>query len=165
MEGVSMTRSRWILIIVFFLGMLTFAVGFFLVSVFGVSRRPTQNGIVEDYGSICFWYDDLGSMQASVSPKGCYSTTCTRQVSKSGSVVVEQDQFQIYIKSRFVLAETSRFPLPCTENCSGGGTVHFDLGSLQVGQYQVWYGEEIAGELNVYSGLPTPRQCIDNLSN
>ena len=85
-----MTRSRWILIIVFFLGMLTFAVGFFLVSVFGVSRRPTQNGIVEDYGSICFWYDDLGSMQASVSPKGCYSTTCTRPISKSGSVVIER---------------------------------------------------------------------------
>ncbi len=160
-----MRRSRWILIIVFFLGMLTFAVGFFLVSVFGVSRRPTPAGIVEDFGSICFWYDDQGSMQASVSPKGCFSTTCTRQVSQAGSTVINQDQFQIYIKSRFVLAETSRFPLPCTENCSGGGTVYFDLGSLQVGQYEVWYEEEIAGELNVYSGLPTPRQCIDNPSN
>lgn len=101
-------------------------------------------------------------MQAAVSPFGCYSTTCTRQVSQAGSAVIDQDQFQIHIESKFVLADASRFPLPCTENCSGGGTVNFDLGELQVGQYEVWYGDDIAGELNVYSGLPTPRQCIEN---
>lgn len=157
-----MKQNRWKYILVFALGMLTLASGYLLLSVFGGLRRPTPAVIVEDYGSICFWYDDQGSMQASVSPKGCFSTTCTRRVSQAGSTVINQDQFQIFIKSRFVLAETSRFPLPCTENCSGGGTVHFDLGSLKVGQYEVWYGEEFAGELNVFSGLPTPRQCISN---
>ena len=157
-----MKQNRWKYILVFALGMLTLASGYLLLSVFGGLRRPTPAVIVEDYGSICFWYDDQGSIQASVSPKGCFSTTCTRRVSQAGSTVINQDQFQIFIKSRFVLAETSRFPLPCTENCSGGGTVHFDLGSLQVGQYKVFYGDEIAGELNVFSGLPTPRQCINN---
>ncbi len=159
-----MKRVRWKYILVFILGMLTLAIGYFLLSVFGGFRRPSPAGIDDDYGSICFWYDDQGSMQASVSPKGCYSTTCTRQVSQTGSAVLDQDSFQIFIDARFVLAETSRWPLPCTENCSGGGTVYFELGPLKVGQYEVWYGDEIAGKLNVYSGLPTPRQCIENPS-
>lgn len=157
-----MKRVRWKYVFIFILGMLIIAFGFVLFNVFQGFSRPIPMGIVEDYGSICFWYDDQGSMQAAVSPLGCYSTTCTRQVSQVGSAVLNQDRFQIHIESTFVLAETSRFPLPCTENCSGGGTVHFDLGQLQVGQYEVWYGDEIAGELNVYSGLPTPKQCIEN---
>jgi hypothetical protein len=155
-----MRQTAWKYILAFFLGMLIVVVIYFLSIVFGGFRRPTPLGMVEDFESICFWYDDQGRMQASVSPKGCYSTTCTRPVSQEGSAVVEQDQFQIGINTRFVLAETSRFPLPCTENCSGGGAVNFDLGQLQVGQYEVWYADEIVGELNVYSGLPTPRQCI-----
>jgi hypothetical protein len=157
-----MKQVRWKYILVFALGMLTLTGGYLLLSVFGGLRRPTPLGTIEDYGSICFWYDDQGSMQASVSPKGCYSTTCTRQVSQAGSAVINQDQFHISFKSRFVLAETTRFLLPCTENCAGGGTVHFDLGPLQVGQYEVFYGDKFAGELNVFSGLPTPRQCIRN---
>jgi hypothetical protein len=111
----------------FLLGMLTLAVGYLLVSVFGGLRRPTPLGTIEDYEAICFRYDDQGSIQASISPKGCYSTSCTRQVSQAGSAVINQDQFHISFKSRFVLAETSRFLLPCTENCAGGGTIHFDL--------------------------------------
>ena len=142
--------------------MLTLAVIYFLFNVLGGFRRPTPQWIVEDFDSICFWYDDQGSMQASVSPKGCYSTTCTRQLSQVVSAVIDQDSFQIRLDARFVLGETSRFPLPCSENCSVGGTVIFDLGPLQVGQYEVFYGDELAGELNVFSGLPTPRQCIEN---
>ena len=147
---------------VFFLGMLTLAVIYFLFNVLGGFRRPTPQGIVEDYDSICFWYDDQGSLQASVSPAGCYSTTCTRQVSQAGSAVIDQDSFQIRLEARFELGETSRFQLPCTENCSVGGTLIFDLGPLQVGQYEVWFGDEEAGEFYVFSGLPTPRQCIEN---
>jgi hypothetical protein len=159
-----MKQASWKYILVFILGMLTLVIGYLLLSVFGGFRRPSPAGIVEDYGSICFWYDDQGSMQASVSPKGCYSTTCTRQVSQTGSAVLDQDSFQIHIDSRFILAETSRWPLLCMENCSGGGTVNFELGQMNVGQYQVWYGDEIVGEFNVYSGLPTPRQCFENPS-
>jgi len=157
-----MRQAGWKFITVFFLGMLTLAVIYLLINVFGGFRRPAPQGIVEDYDSICFWYDDQGSMQASISPAGCYSTTCTRQVSQVGSAVIDQDNFQIRLEARFVLGETSRFPLPCTENCSGGGTVILNLGPLQVGQYEVFYGDELAGELNVFSGLPTPRQCIEN---
>jgi hypothetical protein len=147
---------------IFLLGMLTFAVGYLVFNITVGIRRPTQAGIVEDYSSICFWYDERGSMQASISPQGCYSPTCTHQVSQTGSAVIDQDKFQIHLESRFVLAKTSRFLLPCIENCFGGGTVNFDLGELQVGKYEVWFRDEMAGELNVFSGLPTPRQCLEN---
>jgi hypothetical protein len=157
-----MKRVSWKYVLMFILGTLTITIGYILFSVFQGFSRPTPTGIVEDYGSICFLYDEQGSMQAEVSPLGCYSTTCTRQVSQVGSAVLNQDRFRIYIESTFVLAETSRFLLPCKENCSGGGTLNFDLGELQVGQYEVWYVDEKAGELNVYSGLPTPRQCLEN---
>ena len=157
-----MKRVGWKYVLMFVLGMLTISIGYILFSVFQGFSRPTPTGIVEEFGSICFRYDDQGRMQAEVSPLGCYSTTCTRPVLQAGSAVLDQDQFQIHIESKFVLADASRFPLPCTENCSGGGTINFDLGELQVGQYEVWYGDDIAGELNVYSGLPTPRQCIEN---
>jgi len=157
-----MKRVGWKYILMFVLGMLTVIIGYILFSVFQGFSRPTPMGIVEDYGSICFWYDDQGSIRALVSPLGCYSTTCTRPVSQVGSAVLDQDQYQIHIESSFVLAEDSRFPLPCTENCSGGGTVNFDLGELQVGEYEVLFRGEEVGNLNVYSGRPTPRQCIEN---
>ena len=157
-----MRQVRLKYILVFFLGMFILILGYSLITIFGGFRRPTPSGIIEDYQEICFWYDDLGSMQASVSPQGCYSTTCTRQVSREGSALVDQDEFRISIDARFVLAEASRFPLPCTDNCSGGGTVNFNLGQLRVGQYQIWFDDGFVGEINVYSGLPTPRQCIDN---
>ena len=157
-----MRRFHWRSVWIFLLGMLTFAVGYFVFNVTVGLRRPTQAGIVEDYGSICFWYGERGNMQVSITPQGCYSTTCTRQVSQTGRAVIEQDQFQIHLESSFVLAENSRFLLPCIENCSGGGTVNLDLGELRVGKYEVWFRNELAGDLNVFSGLPTPRQCLEN---
>jgi len=157
-----MRKTGWKYMLVFIFGMITFAVGYFMLNVFVGFRRPTPLGNVEDFETICFWYDDQGSIQASISPKGCYSTTCTRQVSKTGSAVLDQDSFKISLNASFVLAETSRFPLPCIENCAGGGMVNLNLGELQVGQYEVWFKDEIVGEFNIYSGLPTPRQCIEN---
>lgn len=159
-----MKRVRLKFLLVLILGMLIVIIGYILFSVFQGFSKPTPMEIVENYGSLCFWYDDQGSMQAAVSPLGCYSSTCTRPILQVGSAVLNQDQYQIDIESRFVLAEASRFPLPCTENCSGGGTVNFDLGELQVGQYDILFRGELVGNLNVYSGRPTPRQCIENPS-
>ncbi|UCD98777.1 MAG: hypothetical protein JSV42_17820 [Chloroflexota bacterium] len=157
-----MKRFPWKSFGIFLLGMLTLAVGLISVNVFFGLRRPTPEGIIEDWGSICFWYSDDGSMRSSISPRGCFSTTCTRQISQVGTALIEQDAFKIHLDSTFVLAETSRFPLPCTENCSGGGSIDFNLGVLQVGKYDVWFEDEPVGNLNIFSGLPTPRQCFDN---
>lgn len=151
--------------LVFILGMLTFALSYFIYTIFINPERPTMEGVVENWGKICFWYDDMGSIQASVSPEGCYSTTCTLPVQQVGSAIVNEQDFKIDIETRFVLKETSRFPLPCIENCEGGGTVRFDLGGLAVGDYEVRFRDEKIGDLMIFSGRPTPRQCFENSSN
>lgn len=61
-----------------------------------------------------------------------------------------------------MLEETSRFPLPCIENCAGGGSVRFDLGELAVGDYEVRFRDEKVGDLMIFSGKPTPQQCFEN---
>lgn len=157
-----MKRIHWRSIWIFLLGMLTLAVGYFLVTVFGGLRKPTREGIVEDWDTICFWYSDQGTMFANISPLGCYSSTCTLPISQTGTALLDQDQYQIHLDSRFVLTETSRFPLPCIDNCAGGGSVYLDLGELQVGKYAVFFKGEPVGDLNVFSGLPTPQQCFEN---
>lgn len=146
---------------VFILGMLTFAIGYFIVSTFIIVERSTMDGIIEDWEQICFWPDE-GGTQAAISPTGCYSTTCTRPTLKTGTAVVDLREYEIHLESRFVIVETSRFPLPCTKNCAGGGTVQFNLGYLIPNNYDVWFRDDYVGVLSVFSGLPTPRQCFDN---
>jgi hypothetical protein len=141
--------------------MLTCAVGWFALSTFIFVERPTKDGIIQDWGRICFW-PDVDGITAAVSPPGCYSTSCTRPVLQSGTAVVDPQNYEIRLETRFVLAETSSFPLPCTQNCGGGGTVQFNLGGLLPNDYQVWFRGEKVGELMVFSGRPTPRQCFDN---
>lgn len=63
-----MKRVGWKYVLMFVLGMMTVVIGYILFSVFRGFSRPTPMGIVEEYGSICFWYDEQGSIQASVSP-------------------------------------------------------------------------------------------------
>lgn len=147
-------------VIVFVLGMLTFAVGAVLYTVFLNPRRPEPPITVENRGEICFWIDDEGDMIASVSPEGCFSPGCTHQAQKVGRVIVDKWNFKLSFETTFVLTETSRFPFPCIDDCSGGGTINFNLGMLDVGDYSVWLGNENIGKLMVFSGLPTPRQCL-----
>jgi hypothetical protein len=147
-------------VVVFVLGMLTFAVGAVLYTVFLNVRRPEPAIIVENRGEICFQVDDVGEMIASVSPEGCFSPGCTHQIQTVGRVTVDRWGFELNFETRFVLAETSRFPFPCIDDCFGGGTINFNLGMLDVGDYSVWLGDENVGNLMVFSGLPTPRQCL-----
>jgi hypothetical protein len=147
-------------VVVFVLGMLTFAVGAVLYTVFLNPRRPQPVMTIENRGEICFQVDDIGDMIVSVSPEGCFSPGCTRQVQKVGKVVVDRWDFKLNFETSFVLAETSRFPFPCIDDCYGGGTIVFNLGMLDVGDYSVWLGDENIGKLMVFSGRPTPRQCL-----
>jgi hypothetical protein len=157
-----MNRSRVKIIFVFILGMLTFAVGSFVVSTFIFVERPTMDGIIEDWERICFWPDEEG-IRAAVSPKGCYSTTCTSPKLQAGTAIVDMQDYTIQLETRFVLEETSRFPLPCIENCAGGGTVQFNLGNLIPNDYEVRFRGNKIGHLMIYSGRPTPRQCFENI--
>jgi hypothetical protein len=155
-----MKKISWKNILVFFLGMLVFAVGSFFVRTFIFVRRPSPPvGIIEDWKQICFW-PDAGGVYAAVSPKGCFSSTCTRPTYQMGTAIVDVKDYKIQLETRFVLVETSRFPLPCIDNCAGGGTVQFNLGPLIPNDYEVWFRDEKVGKLAVYSGRVTPRQCI-----
>lgn len=155
-----MKRKRLKSISVFIFGMLTFAVGYFVVSTFIIVERPAMDGIINDWEQICFWPDANG-INAAVSPKGCYSTSCTRPKLQAGTAIVDVQNNRIELETRFVLVETSRFPLPCIDNCAGGGTVQFNLGRLIPNDYEIWFRDERVGKLMVYSGLETPRQCIN----
>ncbi len=156
-----MTRFKGKTIFVFVLGMVTFAVGYFIVKPFVIVERPTINGLIQDWERICFWLDD-GSLYADVSPKGCYSTTCTAPKLQAGTAIVDVQNLKIRLEARFILEKTSRFPLPCTENCAGGGTVQFKLDQLIPNDYEILYRDEKVGTLNIFSGRPTPRQCFEN---
>lgn len=156
-----MARLRGRNIFMFILGMLTFAVGSFIVTTFFIVERPVRDGIIEDWGRICFWPDQDG-LYAAVSPKGCYSFSCTRPKLQVGTAILDLQNDKIQIETRFVLAKTSRFPLPCTEDCSGGGTIQFKLNHLIPHDYEVWFRDERVGDLKIFSGRPTPRQCFEN---
>jgi hypothetical protein len=156
-----MKRQTIRVFLVFMLGMLTFAIGSFILSTFVFVERPTPAGIIEDWGQICFW-PDVDGINATISPKGCFSTTCTRPTLQAGTAVVDKQTRRIQLETRFLLVETSRFPLPCIENCAGGGTVQFVLGDLIPNDYEVWFRDKKVGELMIFSGRPTPRQCFEN---
>jgi len=124
-------------------------------------EKPVQDGSIEDWGQICFW-PDVDGLYASVAPKGCYSTTCTRPTLQTGTAIVDVQNRKIQLAARFVLVQTSRFPLPCINNCSGGGTIQFKLDPLIPNDYEVWFGDLKVGEVHTFSGRTTPRQCFEN---
>jgi hypothetical protein len=148
----------------FFLGILLFAVGYFIVSTFIIVERPEPSGIIYDWERICFW-PDAGGIYATVSPKGCFSTACATPKLQTGTAVVDKREYKIELETRFVIANASRFPLPCTEDCAGGGSVQFIFDDLIPSIYEVWFRDELVGELMIYSGLPTPRQCFENIAD
>jgi hypothetical protein len=148
-------------ILVFALGMLTFALAALIVNIFWLTARPEKSGIVEDWEQICLWQDVAG-IYLMVSPRGCHSTTCTQIKQRTGTAVLDLQNQEIQLDARFVLLETSRFPLPCTENCSGGGRVHFKFDQLIPNDYTLWFSEQKVGEVHIFSGRTTPRQCFEN---
>ena len=146
--------------LIFILGMLTFAVGFVIVTAFSLVERPVKDGIIEDWDQICFW-PDVDGIYLAISPRGCYSSSCTRPKLQTGTAIIDVQNREIQLEARFVLLKTSRFSLPCTEDCSGG-TVQFKLDHLLPNEYEVWFKDERVGDLNIFSGRPTPRQCFEN---
>jgi hypothetical protein len=156
-----MTKTRVKAIFIFVLGVLIFALAAFIANTFFLDAQPKKDGIIEDWGQICFWPDGDG-LYASVSPQGCYSTTCTRPTLQTGTAIVDVQNRKIQLETRFVLVQTSRFPLPCIDNCAGGGLVQFKLAPLMPNDYEVWFGDLKVGEVHIFSGRTTPRQCFEN---
>ncbi len=156
-----MKRLNRNVILAFCAGMLVFAAGSFVLSTFIFPQRPSAGGIVEDWGRICIW-PDVSGIYAAVSPQGCYSSTCTAPKLQTGVAIVDSQAHRIRFETRFVLSEASQLPLPCSEDCAGGGSVDFNLGELLPNDYEVWFRAEYVGQLLIFSGRPTPRQCFEN---
>jgi hypothetical protein len=154
-----MLKHRASHVFIFILGMLTFAVGSWLWLTFIFVERPVKGGIIEDWDQICFRRDQDG-IYVTISPQGCYSTTCTSPKLQASTAVIDLQNQKIQLDARFVLVKTSRFPLPCTENCLGGD-VQFKLDQLIPNDYEVWFRKDKVGEVKIFSGRPTPRQCFE----
>ena len=84
-----MTRFKGKTIFVFVLGMVTFAVGYFIVKPFVIVERPTINGLIQDWERICFWLDDgaftLMFLQKGVIPQPVQHPNCRRALRLSMS--------------------------------------------------------------------------------
>lgn len=156
---VPKTRVKYL--IFFILGMLAFAGGTFILKTFIFPTRPEKGTTVEDWGEICLW-QDVNGINLSVRPFGCFSTTCTEIREQTGTVFVDTQMQEIHLTSRFILRETSRFPLPCIDNCLGAGIVLFNLSDLLPNNYTLWFKDQEVGEVMVFSGRETPRQCFEN---
>ena len=156
-----MSKSRVKLLIVFILGMLTFSIGAFIVDTFFLVERPNNAGIVKDWEQICLWQGEEG-ISLTISPRGCYSSSCTQIKQQTGTATVDLQNQEIHLDARFVLLESSRFPLPCTNDCLGGGSIRFKLDRLMPNDYTIWFLDQKVGKINVFSGRPTPRQCFGN---
>ena len=154
-----MSKYRVKQIIIFILGMLTFAVGSWIFSTFIFIDRPDREGIIEDWDQICIWQDQDG-IYVTISPQGCFSTTCTETHLQTSTAIVDLQTQKIQLDARFVLAKTSRFPLPCAENCQGGNA-QFKLDNLLPNDYEVSFGNEKVGVVNIFSGRVTPKQCFE----
>ena len=148
-------------ILTFVMGMLAFALAAFIIKTFLFPARPEKSGIVEDWEQICLW-QDVDGINLTVSPKGCYSTSCTLIKQQGGTAILDLQNQEIHLDSRFFLLETSRFPLPCAENCFGGGHIQFKFDQLIPNDYTLWFAGQKVGEVHVFSGSTTPRQCFEN---
>jgi hypothetical protein len=154
-----MARLKSSTVLVFILGMVTFAIGSWFSSTFIFFQRPVKDGMIEDWDQICFWQDQDG-VYTKISPQGCYSTSCTNPKLQTSTAIVDLQNQIIQLDAHFVLGATSRFPLPCIENCMAGD-VQYKLDGLLPNDYQLWFRDEWVGELKIFSGRPTPRQCFE----
>ena len=154
-----MSKHRASYVFVFFLGMLTFAIGSWFLSTFIFVERPVKNGVIEDWDQICLRQDRDG-IYVTISPQGCYSTSCTNPKLQASTAVVDLQNQKIQLDASFVLVKTTRFPLPCIENCLGGN-VQFKLDQLIPNDYEVWFRQDKVGDVKIFSGRPTPRQCFE----
>jgi hypothetical protein len=154
-----MTLFRVKSIFVFILGMLTFAAGYFILTTFIFVKRPDQSGIIDDWDQICFWQGQDG-IYVMISPKGCYSISCTSPKLQTSTAIVDLQNQTIQLDAHFVLSARSRFPLPCIDNCIGGD-IQFGLDSLIPNDYQVLFRGDKVGEVKIFSGRSTPRQCFE----
>ncbi len=147
-------------------------VSLFLPSITACSRSssdlpklpPLPSGalVIENEGKVCFEiYENSTEIQASLLPKGCYSSSCTSIVQQVGNMSVDQDRYRLQFQSRFVVNRTA-LERRCTADCGGGGSITFRSGMVEKGMYTVWLGRTRVGELILPFTISSEQtQCFD----
>jgi hypothetical protein len=97
---------------------------------------------------------------ASVAPMDCYSYRCAHLSQATGTAVIDTRAFRIDFETTFHIAESKPLIGGCLPDCMGGGQLDFDLGTLDVGLYEVDLWGKDQGDLSVTSGLPWKDQCL-----
>ena len=92
-----------------------------------------------------------------VSPKGCFSSSCTIQYVTSCAVVAGEEPMSLAATGTFCLAPTSDDV--CTPDCSGGGFAKCDSPALAAGDYTVSL-EGLTVAFTVPSTLPLGGECV-----
>jgi hypothetical protein len=159
----AMIKTRIKTLFTFALGMLTFALIAFIVKISFFTPRPEKARGIEDWEQICLWQEQ-DDIYLTVSPKGCYSTTCTQIKHQTGTAVLNSEKREIHLAAQSILLETSSFPFPCAKNCFGGGWVQFKFDHLIPGNYTLWFLDQKVGKVDLFLENPTPHQCFDNAS-
>lgn len=112
---------------------------------------PDEAVVVKNEGRVCFEeFDNSLELRGHFSPKGCFSSSCTRPIEQSFVVRVDTEQYTIRLYANFVLVDPyGSEPHRCTADCGGAGGIDFDIGDVERGTYSIWLGEMRLGELTV----------------
>lgn len=125
------------------------------------ARAGSRHTTLENAGTACFQRGDEG-LTADFRPDfGCLSSSCTRRLEQTFTVVVDTGRREIAMTSRFTIA-TADGSGPCTADCGGGGWAMAKLPDLPAGEYRVILGGEDIGGLDTaaIADRPTEGTCF-----
>jgi hypothetical protein len=122
-----------------------------------LALRATHLGplrLARNSGQVCFYPGTApNALQVGLTP-GCYATSCTRSLRRSGTAEVDAATRTIRVRSFFLLYDLSfaSGSRACGRDCGGGGTVMINLTGLADGVYRVQLGGATVGEVAVPFG-------------
>lgn len=113
--------------------------------------------VVENEGQVCFrTCDNCGEMEASVVPKGCFSSSCDLVLDQSGGVEVDRTAKALRFRARFVILDISHSGTvqTCSADCNNRFVSFYDH-NIEFGTWSVWLGETKLGDVTVTFRGPT----------
>ncbi len=119
--------------------------------------------VIEDEGEVCIQPHGEFAITAIIYPKGCFSSSCTVVLEKSGDMKVDQGNRTIRFHSRFVgtydMGDKSTIRV-CSGDCGGLRSVTCELTYLSQGTYTIFLGDKELGQLMVPIRIPEQGKCF-----
>ncbi len=140
-----------------------------VLSLWGLTTWATSRQgplpVIVNSGIVCFRPSTIPNELLAYITAGCFSSSCTRVLEKSGDAHLDTRQSVIQFSTRFVL---QRLDFPpgsrgCTADCGGGGMLEFNLMDVPPGTYEARLGAKSVGKLSVPLQIATDQQvCFDD---